>query len=167
MKLFSFNWDINIAYIIFYWLIDIGFRLVLYLKGSRDSRKFSEREDITQLIYVFLLNISNLFSGFLVLYTKFVTKNKTQIMMPNKQTKREREKSLIHEDVEINYQEKYFGKLIIITILDYIANSLYCISFAITKARSEQIYYQTQIDIINTFDILMKYIFSIFILKII
>ena len=167
MKLFSFNWNINIAYIIFYWLIDIGFRLVLYLKGSRDSRKFSEREDITQLIYVFLLNISNLFSGFLVLYTKFVTKNKTQIMMPNKQTKREREKSLIHEDVEINYQEKYFGKLIIITILDYIANSLDCISFAITNVTSEQIYHQAQIDIVNTFDILMRYILSIFILKIV
>ena len=167
MKLFSFNWDINIVYIIFYWLIDICIHLVLYLKDTRNSRKYSEREDITQLIYVSSRNISDLFAGFLVLYTKCVTKNKSKIIMPLRQTKSGRERSLIHEDVEINYQEKYFGKLIIITILDYISNSLYCISFAITKVRSEQIYYQTQIDIINTFDILLRYIFSIFILKIV
>ena len=167
MKLFSFNWDINIVYIIFYWVIDIGFGLVFYLKDTRNSLKYSEREDITQLIYVSSRNISHLFAGFLVLYTKCVTKNKSKIIMPLRQTKSGRERSLIHEDVEINYQEKYFGKLILITILDYISNSLDGISFAITKVRSEQIYYQTEIDIINIFDILLRYIFSIFILKIV
>ena len=167
MSIFSFNWDINIVYIIFYWLIDIGFRLVMYLKYLKESRSFSEKEYITQLIYVFLLNISDLFSGFLVLYTKFVTKRERKDKIPLRKNRGSRGYSLIHEGINKYCRHKFLRNLILITILDYIANSLDCISFAITNVTSEQIYHQAQIDIVNTFDILMRYILSIFILKIV
>ena len=165
MSIFSFNWDINIVYIIFYWLIDIGFRLVMYLKYLKESRSFSEKEYITQLIYVFLLNISDLFSGFLVLYTKFVTKRERKDKIPLRKNRGSRGYSLIHEGINKYCRHKFLRNLILITILDYIANSLDTIAFAITKAKNENIYHQAQIDIVNTFDILMRYILSIFIQK--
>ena len=165
MSIFSFNWDINIVYIIFYWLIDIGFRLAMHLKYLKESRSFSEKEYITQLIYVFLLNISDLFSGFLVLYTKFVTKRERKDKIPLRKNRGSRGYSLIHEGINKYCRHKFLRNLILITILDYIANSLDTIAFAITKAKNENIYHQAQIDIVNTFDILMRYILSIFIQK--
>ena len=40
-------------------------------------------------------------------------------------------------------------------------------AYAITGATNEHVFHQLQKDVVNTFDILMRYIFSIFILKII
>ena len=58
-------------------------------------------------------------------------------------------------------------KLIIVAILDYISRSSTWISYAIIKVESKIISHTLQKNIKLTLDIIMRYIFSVFILKVI
>ena len=74
MKIFSFNCNKYFLYVVGYWILEIGF-YILFL-SNRDY--FSLTKDFVPREYTFviLLNIGDLLSGFLVLYTKRVSKTK-------------------------------------------------------------------------------------------
>jgi len=164
MSFLSFNWDKHFIYAIIYWILEIFVRLFMYIRW--DYFKMSKSDVQNEYIYVMLLNIADLLSGFLVLYTfcAFRNTNKTKIFNIGK-TNRTGSVQLIYENKE-DYRSKYFFlKLLLICVLDYLSRSLYWISYAITGATNENVSHQLQKDVVNTFDILMRYIFSILILK--
>ena len=164
MSLLSFNWDKHFIYAIIYWILEIFVRLFMYIKWN--YFKMSDSNVQNEYIYVVLLNIADLLSGFLVLYTfcAFRNTNKTKIFNIGK-TNTTGSVLLIYENKE-DYRSKYFFlKLLLICVLDYLSRSLYWISYAITGATNENVSHQLQKDVVNTFDILMRYIFSILILK--
>ena len=164
MSFLSFNWDKHFIYAIIYWVLEIFVRLFMYIRWY--YFKMSKSDVQNEYIYVILLNIADLLSGFLVLYTfcAFRNTNKTKIFHIGK-TNTTGSIQLIYENKE-DYRSKYFFlKLLLICVLDYLSRSLYWISYAITGATNENVSHQLQKDVVNTFDILMRYIFSILILK--
>lgn len=163
MAFITFNWTKNFLYVISYWVLEIIFR-ILY---SSQSEYFSLTENPAQKEYinVILLNIGDLLSGFLVLYTKYSTKSKNPETRTLSKTNSQIE--LIYEDTENYKNQKFIRKMIIIGILEYISRSLYWMAYAITKAKREEVSHQLQKDLLNTVDIFMRYIFSIFILKVV
>ena len=164
MSFLSFNWDKHFIYAIIYWILEIFVRLFMYIRWH--YFKMSKSDVQNEYIYVILLNIADLLSGFLVLYTfcAFRNTNKTKIFNIGK-TNTTGSVQLIYENKE-DYRSKYFFlKLLLICVLDYLSRSLYWISYAITGATNENVSHQLQKDVVNTFDILMRYIFSILILK--
>jgi len=118
-----------------------------------------------EYLYVIISNIGDLLSGFLVLYTKYSTKSKNPETRTLSKTSSQIE--LIYEDTENYKNQKFIRKMIIIGILEYISRSLYWMAYAITKAKREEVSHQLQKDLLNTLDIFMRYIFSIFILKVV
>jgi hypothetical protein len=118
-----------------------------------------------EYLYVIISNIGDLLSGFLVLYTKYSTKSKNPETRTLSKTNSQIE--LIYEDTENYKNQKFIRKMIIIGILEYISRSLYWMAYAITKAKREEVSHQLQKDLLNTVDIFMRYIFSIFILKVV
>ena len=161
MSLLSFNWDKHFLYAIIYWILEIGVRLVMYLKWE-DFFQISNSEVQNEYIYVIFLTIADLLSGFLVLYVKFSFKNNL-----NQRKKSETEVELIYDDHEGGKQKNVIKRLIIICVCTYFSRSLYWISYAITRASNEKVSHQFQKDVVNTIDIFMRYIFSIFILHIV
>ena len=75
MSILSFNWDKHFIYAIIYWILEIGVRLVMYLKW-KEYFKMSESEVQNEYIYIILLTIADLFAIFLVLYIKYSLKKK-------------------------------------------------------------------------------------------
>ena len=166
MSFLSFNWDKHFFYSIIYWILEIFVRLFMYIRWY--YFKMSKSDVQNEYIYVVLLNIADLLSGFLVLYTfcAFRNTNKSKIFNIGK-TNTGGSVQLIYEDKEDYRSKNFFLKLLLICLLDYLSRSLYWISYAITGATNENVSHQLQKDIVNTFDILMRYIFSILILKIV
>ena len=74
---------------------------------------------------------------------------------------------LIYEKASITINKNFFIKLIIICILDYISRSSYWISYAITKVDPTKVSHTLQTNFTISLDIIMRYIFSVFILKIV
>ena len=66
----------------------------------------------------------------------------------------------------ISSSKKTIKILIIISILEYLSRCQYWIAYAITGAKKDEISHALQRDITYTVDILMRYAFSIMILKI-
>ena len=161
MSLLSFNWDKHFLYAIIYWILEIGVRLVMYLKWE-DFFQISNSEVQNEYIYVIFLTIADLLSAFLVLYVKVSFKNNL-----NQRKKSETEVELIYDDYEGGKQKNVIKRLIIICVCTYFSRSLYWISYAITRASNEKVSHQFQKDVVNTIDIFMRYIFSIFILHIV
>ena len=158
MSLLSFNWDRHFIYAIIYWILEIGVRLVMYLKW--EFFKMSESEVQNEYIYVILLTIADLFAGFLVLYIKCVYKRRSRTSSV----------SMVESFYDIYKQNKrknLIQRLSIICTLNYLSRSLYWISYAITGAKNDEISHQLQKDVANTIDIFMRYIFSIYILHIV
>ena len=167
MSLFSFNWDNHFIYAIIYWILEIFVRLFMYFQWHFFT--MSKNDVQNEYIYVVLLNIADLFSGFLVLYTRWTFRNiiSTKKIKTGKTNTALSSLDLIYENKEDYRSKNFFIKLLIIVILDYLSRSLYWMAYAITGATNEHVFHQLQKDVVNTFDILMRYIFSIFILKII
>ena len=74
MSLITWNFDKNFIYVIVYWILEIIYRIFFYLKENY----YKITNDIVHDEYIFaMLSItSDLLAGFLVLYTKCVTKPK-------------------------------------------------------------------------------------------
>ena len=159
MAFLSFNWDKHFIYAIVYWILEILIRLGMYIQWN--VYKMSDSEVQNEYIYVVLLNIADLLSCFLVLYIKCSFRRQSKIKKANAEV------ALIYDNYEANKKKKLIKRLIIICVLDYLSRSLYWISYAITGAKNGNVSHQLQKDIVNTLDILMRYIFSIFILHII
>ena len=165
MKIFSFNCNKYFLYVVGYWILEIGF-YILFL-SNRDY--FSLTKDFVPREYTFviLLNIGDLLSGFLVLYTKRVSKTKRDKEIEKKDDNINQHKNELIYDTTANIQRKHFKrKMIIIGILDYISRSFFWIAYAITGAEEKKVCFIFEKDIVCTVDIIMRYIFSIFILKI-
>ena len=163
MSILSFNWDKHFIYAIIYWFLEISVRLVMYLKW--EFFRMSKDSDVqNEYIYVVLLTIADLLGIILVLYIKFSFKTQ--------QSKIEKEKDdfkgkLIYEEQELNKSNNLMLKLIIICVSTYLSRSLYWISYAITGVNNDDVSHQLQKDVVNTLDIVMRYIFSILFLHII
>ena len=74
---------------------------------------------------------------------------------------------LIYDDSQTKLKKSFYIKLLFIAILDYLSRSSYWISYSITKAKPENISNTFQRNITISIDIIMRYIFSIYILKIV
>ena len=163
MSLLSFNWDKHFIYAIVYWLLEICVRLFMYFKWD-EFFKMSDSDVQNEYIYVVLLTIADLLGGFLVLYIKcsFKTKNKS-----NTNTRVSSVIDLYYVNYKHNKKKNLIKRLIVICVCTYFSRSLYWISYAITKVQSNDVSHQMQKDVVNTIDIFMRYIFSIFILHIV
>ena len=163
MSLLSFNYDAHFIYAIIYWILEIIIRILMYTNW--EYFQMSDDNVQNEYLYVIISNIGDLLSGFLVLYTKCSTKSKNPETRTLSKTSSQIE--LIYEDTENYKNQKFIRKMIIIGILEYISRSLYWMAYAITKAKREEVSHQLQKDLLNTLDIFMRYIFSIFILKVV
>ena len=158
MSLFSFHWNKNLIYVLIYWIINIFIRLSIYF-GYEELFLISKNKTAqNEYIYIIYSVISNLLSGFLILYIKFVMRNRS-IVQKKEKTK------LIYKN-PLNIRDKYFFlKLILISFIDLLHFSCYFIFFLIDKATHEQVSIKTEKDIKTLLDIIIRYIFSIFYLK--
>jgi len=160
MSLLSFNWDKHFIYAIIYWILEICVRLVMYLKWE-EYFKVSDSDIQNEYVYVILLTIADLLAGFLVLYIKLTFKR------PIKPRKSISGIEYIYDNYKQNKRKHIINKMIIICCLNYLSRSLYWISYAITGANNNEVSHQLQKDVVNTIDIFMRCIFSIFILHIV
>ena len=162
MSFISFNWDKHFIFAIIYWALEICVRLHMYIQW--DYFSMSKCDVQNEYIFVILLNISDLLSIFLVLYIKCAFRRKKDVN--NKLTKENTGGvELIYKDIENSKSHHFWKKMILVSLLSYFSRSLYWISYAISGANNEEVSHQLQKDVVNTFDILMRYIFSIFILR--
>jgi len=111
-----------------------------------------------------LYYISDLLAVFLVLYIKCAFRKKNQTNT-SKIDKTNSGIKFRYQDLESAKKHYFIKRIILISALDYLSRSLYWISYAITGANNDIVSHTLQKDIVNTLDILMRYIFSIFILK--
>ena len=167
MSFLSFNWDKHFIYAIVYWVLEICVRLSMYINW--EAYKMSPSDVSNEYIYVVLLNISDLLAIFLVLYVKWTLRETEQKKATNIDTVTRGISGVtyIYEDAEKTDNSNFIKRILLISTLDYLSRSLYWISYAITGAKNGNVSHQLQKDIVNTLDILMRYIFSIFILHII
>jgi len=163
MSIITFNWDKHFLYAIIYWVLEICVRLAMYLKWE-DWFKMSDSDVQNEYIYVVLLTISDLLAAFLVLYIKCSFKKEQK-----KLNKADTEVELIYDPGanEINNNKNLIIRMIIVSASTYFSRSLYWISYGITGAKNNNYSNQLQKDVVNTLDIIIRYIFSIFILHII
>ena len=163
MSIITFNWDKHFLYAIIYWVLEICVRLAMYLKWE-DWFKMSDSDVQNEYIYVVLLTISDLFAAFLVLYIKCSFKKEQ-----NKFKKADTDVELIYDSSanEINKSKNLIIRMVIVSASTYFSRSLYWISYGITGAKNNISSNQLQKDVVNTLDIIIRYIFSIFILHII
>ena len=163
MSIITFNWDKHFIYAIIYWVLEICVRLAMYLKWE-DWFKMSDSDVQNEYIYVVLLTISDLLAAFLVLYIKCSFKKEQK-----KLNKADTEVELIYDPGanEINNNKNLIIRMIIVSASTYFSRSLYWISYGITGAKNNISSNQLQKDVVNTLDIIIRYIFSIFILHII
>ena len=162
MSIISFNWDKHFLYAIIYWVLEICIRLVMYERWDLFSMSNSDVQN--EYIYVVLLTISDLFAAFLVLYIKCSFKKEQ-----NKIKKADTDVELIYDSSanEINKSKNLIIRMAIVSASTYFSRSLYWISYGITGAKNNISSNQLQKDVVNTLDIIIRYIFSIFILHII
>ena len=163
MGFLRLNWEKNLIYIVIYWILEIALRLLRQIK----KEWFKTTEDKIQNEYMFVIysNVSDLLSGFLVFYTYRVSRRKNAI--------KEIEENDIKDDLiyeKAGPSSKYSKTKIIlimifISFLEYLSRSFYWIAYAITSANSEEVSHFLQKNWTNTLDIIMRYIFSICVLK--
>ena len=164
MGFFTFNFNKNLNYAIHYWALEISFRFFTYLKP--DFLKLANEDSINEYIYLILLIISDLISGFFALYIKCTTKRRR-----SSESKRFEPQNNI--DIIVQRKRKsapksslYWFRIIFICLLDYLCRSGFFIFFKLNPtATYDNISHKFQTDMINHFDIMARYIFSFFLLN--
>ena len=159
MKLFSFHCNTNLIYVIIYWILNIFIRLSIY--SHYDEFFAISQQNVSQNEYIFLVYtaISNVLSGFLVLYIKCAMKQESEVQKKNKI-------KLIYKN-PLNKRDKYFYlNLILISFIDLLHFSCYCIFYWMVDTSNEEISTKTEKDIKTLLDIIIRYLLSIFVLKI-
>ena len=163
----SFNLNKSFIYVVIYWILEITFQ-ILYC-NKRELFYMINDEVQNEYMFTIFLNLADLFSGFLVLYIKKTSKSIKEAEIQKGSRDKNDNKNIIDKLISKNdkkTKKNYFTiKLIIIGIFDYLSNSLYWIAFAITDVEDKDFSHLLQKDIVCVFDILMRYIFSIIILK--
>ena len=164
MGFLTLNFNKNLNYAIHYWALEISFRFFTYLKP--DFLKLANEDSINEYIYLILLIISDLISGFFALYIKCTTKRRR-----SSESKRFEPQNNI--DIIVQRKRKsapksslYWFRIIFICLLDYLCRSGFFIFFKLNpKATYDNISHKFQTDMINHFDIMARYIFSFFLLN--
>ena len=163
MALFSCIIYNEYFYFIGYWLGEIIRSLLeIFLGNSRGyqiNKEFNIIEE--ELLKLFFLNIADLLTGFLVLYTK----KKMRSSNPEKNLKQKNrnktiETPLLYRDLPRFKHRIYL--IVLISILDLIASSVYFFAALFSKISLKP----RQLDWMLSIDIIARIIFSIFILKI-
>ena len=167
MAFISFNYNKNLIYAIVYWGLEIIFRSVIYFRFV--NFRIVTDYAINEYIYLFISNISDLYSGFLALYIHFSSKKTTIHEQSDNDTSRSKISTIIEF---VSVKEKYFtrksfiAKMILISCLHYASHLTPFIFFSLIKeANYENIFYKANADIVNHFDIIIRYIFSYLLLE--
>ena len=157
-KLFSFNFNINLIYIIIYWILEIFLRITMSYKPKYYTISNNPKDN--EFMFIIFPVISKLFSGFIILYVYCVFRKNSSSAIINKN-------ELIYENPIDNKINKYFFlKILFITCLELLSNCSYFIFFLIIDAEKEEVSHKSTKDVITLLDILVRYIFSICILKV-
>ena len=157
-KLFSFNFNINLIYIIIYWILEIFIRITMSYKPKYYTISNNPKDN--EFMFIIFPVISKLFSGFIILYVYCVFRKNSSSAIINKN-------ELIYENPIDNKINKYFFlKILFITCLELLSNCSYFIFFLIIDAEKEEVSHKSTKDVITLLDILVRYIFSICILKV-
>jgi len=167
MKSLTFHFNKNFIYVIIYWVLEISYHLATHL--GETNFDLTNDEIKNEYFFVILLNIADLLSGFLVLYMKcsFKRANDAKKSLENKEQIANSKNELIYEKSDPELKKSFYKRIIIISILDYISRSSIWLSFAITGVKSNEISNTLQKDITITLDVIMRYVLSAFILKIV
>ena len=158
MSLLTWNFDKHFIYVIIYWILEIIYRIFLSFKEY--SFKITKKAVHDEYILIISSIIGDLFAGFLVLYSKCISKSK------KKEKLRTQNEKLIYTKLD-KLKKNFYIKLIIIIIIDYISRSSSWISYAITDVEPNEVSHAFKNTIKITLDIIMRYIYSAFILKIV
>ena len=163
MSFLTFNCDKSIIYIIVYWIIEITYLTLLWLKGSYFSL-FQSNIQSEYMLFI-LLNFGDLLSGFLVVYIKLVSKSK---QVKDDSMSNNNKNQLIYVEYENLHIKISYKKLLIIILLDYLSRSILWIAYAflsLTDYNEREISHHTKNDLITAVDIIIRYIIAIFIIK--
>ena len=162
MSLFSFHFNINLIYVLIYWIIEIFLRISTYYKPNY----FTISDDPKENEYMFILIpvISKLFSGFVVLYVYCVLRKKRMKCLICQSC---RKNKLIYKNpIKAKINIYYYLKLLLITCLEIVVVSFYFIYFWAINANQEEVSVKHSKDVLTLMDILVRYIFSVVILKV-
>ena len=164
MSLIEINCNKNLIYFSIYWILEITFRV--YNKLKPEYFKILENNEnnvLNEYEVQIKTTVGDLLAGFLVLYSHCSSKSK-------------KVKEILESDDKIYYiyEERKFVlkkktimiKLIIISIFEYLSLARYWIAYAIIGAEKDEIAHALQRDVTYIVDIIMRYVFSIMILKI-
>ena len=158
MSLLTFNFNKSMIYVLIYWILDISTRLTMFYKMeyfqlSKDNPAENE------FLFIIYPVISKLFSGFLIVYINCVANRKHGKNNKNKV-------KLIYKNPIFNKTKHYYFKLLFITSLEILSTSFYFIFFILIDANEREVSAKISKDIITLLDIIFRYIYSIFLLKI-
>ena len=158
MSLFTVHFNKNLIYILIYWILEILIRLTMHYRS--DHFQISEDPKENEYMFVTYPVISKLLSGFLILYIYCILHKKKKEKVIT--TKNE----LIYENRIIQKTKYYYLKLLRITVLEIIVTSSNFIYFLAIDASEKEITSKKTKDALILLDILVRYVLSIFMLKI-
>ena len=160
MSLLTWNFDKNFIYVLIFWILEIIYRIIISLKS--DFFNITKKRVHDEYILVLSNIISDLLAGFLVLYIKCESKSQKKEM----DILRSPTEILIYTKLD-KLKKIFYVKLFIIVVLDYISRSSTWISYAITEVDPKEVSHPFKNNVKITLDIIMRYIFSVFILKVV
>ena len=168
MSFLSLNCDKQFLYVIVYWVLEITFILIKrfepdYFVVFEDSAK-------NEYILAFFATLSDLLSIILIIYTKITSKSNR--IIEDKEGGRENEikgkNTLIYVGLKPILKKNFIKKAILLSFNSFISRSFNWLSYAIyslTNYEVKKIATYCGNDFVVTIDIIMRYIFSLFILK--
>ena len=124
-KLLTFNFNINLIYVIIYWILELFIRITWNYKPEYFN--ISEDPKEKEFMYIIFPVISKLLLGFIILYVYCAFHSNSESRKPSKNDTKSK---LIYEnqlDKKIN--KYYYLKLLFITSLELLSNSSYFIFF--------------------------------------
>ena len=98
-KLFSFNFNINLIYIIIYWILEIFIRITMSYEPEYYTISNNPKDN--EFMFIIFPVISKLFSGFIILYVYCVFRENSSSAINNKN-------ELIYDNSFDNKINKYF-----------------------------------------------------------
>jgi hypothetical protein len=165
MSFLTISFDKQFIYVIIYWILEI---LLIILKYYHENDfKIPKNSIQREYLYVILSIVGELLSGFLILYTKYASKSQ-RIIVEKKEDIEYDKNQLIFERDKISMKNISNKKITFIGLIDFISRSLFWIVYSVyslTNYKEEQIAFYSGNDLQIAVDIPMRYIFSIFILK--
>ena len=168
MSFLSLNCDKQFLYVIVYWVLEITFILIKrfepdYFVVFEDSAK-------NEYILAFFATLSDLLSIILIIYTKITSKSSR--IIKDKEGGGENEikgkNTLIYVGIKPILKKNFLKKAILLSFNSFISRSFNWLSYAIyslTNYEVKKIATYCGNDFVVTIDIIMRYIFSLFILK--